>query len=330
MRGASEDVSLDKAAKVLPFSVVIPAYNVQDYIEQTLDSVFSQMFTDFEVVVVDDGSTDCTGERVMRYSDPRLRIIHQRNRGECCARNRGIAEATGRYVAFLDADDIWLPYHLQLAHDFFRSHPSANWYASIPEGFRGNLTAEMLTVPAPACPIANMKSFYDGVPILPSSTCMRRSAIKEADLFEPGMKSGGDKVGWLRFCLTTGDMLGVAMATTVYYRMQRPGAATALGEGYNEKFVGVYLNLMTACSELMRRFPSNLAANAYMRRENRRHWGWCVRYAMLQGWTGSLRASRKIIGRATVMMRGIAYLHSLMTSLFYIPFYLYSKLERRS
>lgn len=90
-------------------SVIIPLYNKGRYIARALDSVFAQTFEDFEVLVVDDGSTDNGPEIVAGYADPRLRMIRQTNAGPGAARNRGIKEAKGHYVAFLDADDEWLP-----------------------------------------------------------------------------------------------------------------------------------------------------------------------------------------------------------------------------
>ena len=89
-------------------SVVIPAYNVERLIRQTLDSVLAQTYRDFEVVVVDDGSKDATAEVVSGYGEP-VRCIRQANAGPSAARNRGLREARGEFVAFLDADDLWLP-----------------------------------------------------------------------------------------------------------------------------------------------------------------------------------------------------------------------------
>lgn len=90
-------------------SVIIPAYNQQAFIEATLQAVLAQSFTDFEVLVVNDGSTDTTVSRVEAFADPRIRIVHQLNRGLAGARNTGIREARGEYLAFLDSDDLWHP-----------------------------------------------------------------------------------------------------------------------------------------------------------------------------------------------------------------------------
>jgi glycosyltransferase involved in cell wall biosynthesis len=92
-------------------SVIVPAYNAAWCIERTLRSVQAQIFTDFEALIVDDGSLDDTAERVAAtvQGDPRFRLIRQANGGVGAARNRGLAEARGRYLANLDSDDMWTP-----------------------------------------------------------------------------------------------------------------------------------------------------------------------------------------------------------------------------
>jgi glycosyltransferase involved in cell wall biosynthesis len=93
------------------FSVVIPTYNRLPLIKATLASVFSQTFTDYEIIVVDDGSMDSTADHVRRL-DPAIKVIRQANRGPGAARNRGAKEAHGTYIAFLDSDDLWFPWTL--------------------------------------------------------------------------------------------------------------------------------------------------------------------------------------------------------------------------
>ena len=93
-------------------SIIIPAYNVAGYIEVCLDSILAQTFADFEVIIVDDGSSDATGEITDRYAymDSRIKVIHQRNAGVSAARNTGIAAAHGEYFLFFDGDDFIEPY----------------------------------------------------------------------------------------------------------------------------------------------------------------------------------------------------------------------------
>jgi glycosyltransferase involved in cell wall biosynthesis len=89
-------------------SVIVPAFNAARTIEQAVESVRAQSYTDFEIVAVDDGSTDSTIEILERYGDS-IKILQQQNRGPSAARNLGIANSTGEYLGFLDADDWWNP-----------------------------------------------------------------------------------------------------------------------------------------------------------------------------------------------------------------------------
>lgn len=114
-------------------SAIIPLYNKAPYIQRALDSVLAQTLQDLELIVVDDGSTDGGGEIVERCSDPRVRLIRQENGGPGAARNRGLREARGDIVAFLDADDEWLPRYLARSYEYLRSHAGV---ASISMGYQ--------------------------------------------------------------------------------------------------------------------------------------------------------------------------------------------------
>lgn len=94
-------------------SVVIPAYNAMAYLPETVESVLRQTFTDFEVLIIDDGSSDQIVQWASQVTDPRVKLISQENQGISGARNIGIDYAKGEYVAFLDADDIWEPTKLE-------------------------------------------------------------------------------------------------------------------------------------------------------------------------------------------------------------------------
>lgn len=105
-------------------SVVIPVYNTGIILQETINSVLNQTFTDFELIIVDDGSTDpVTLDILKKQRDGRIRIIHQTNGGVAAARNRGIAGARGKYTAFLDHDDLFLPEKLKMSKEFMEKHP---------------------------------------------------------------------------------------------------------------------------------------------------------------------------------------------------------------
>jgi len=103
-------------------SVVIPTYNQPDFLREALESVFAQTFKDYEVIVVNDGSTDGTAELLEQYGD-RIRVVTQDNQGIGRARNRGMDAAVGRYIAFLDHDDLWHPSKLETQVAYMRDHP---------------------------------------------------------------------------------------------------------------------------------------------------------------------------------------------------------------
>ena len=99
-------------------TVVVPLYNKGSYVDRALLSILKQSYRDFEVIVVDDGSTDDGPARALRFADSRIRLVSRPNGGPGAARNTGLAMAEGKFAAFLDADDEWLPCFLQASVDF--------------------------------------------------------------------------------------------------------------------------------------------------------------------------------------------------------------------
>jgi len=106
-------------------SIIIPTFNRGHIVTRAIDSALSQTHDDFEIIVVDDGSTDNTREVLAPYKD-RIRYLYQENKGVARARNKGIQEANGEYIAFLDSDDYWLPDKLELQMKYFKAHPDVD------------------------------------------------------------------------------------------------------------------------------------------------------------------------------------------------------------
>jgi len=105
-------------------SVIIPTYNRGWIIKEAIDSVLAQDYTEFELIVVDDGSTDHTSDVLYSYRNV-IKVLSQKNKGVSAARNRGIAEASGKFIAFLDSDDLWLSQKLSVQIEFFNQTPDA-------------------------------------------------------------------------------------------------------------------------------------------------------------------------------------------------------------
>ncbi|MCH4551346.1 glycosyltransferase family 2 protein [Aestuariibaculum lutulentum] len=112
------------------FSVIIPLFNKEDNITKTLNSVINQTFTDFEVIIINDGSTDSSLSKVQEISDKRFKIINQENSGASTARNNGISLSQGNYIALLDADDFWHTNHLEELKKQIHLFPDAGLYCN--------------------------------------------------------------------------------------------------------------------------------------------------------------------------------------------------------
>ncbi len=117
-------LKMKKTKKNPQVSVIIPTYNRGWTIREAVDSVLIQDYKDFELIVVDDGSTDNTPEVLDAYCGV-IKVFRQENKGVSAARNRGIAEASGRFIAFLDSDDLWFPQKLSRQVEFFNTTPDA-------------------------------------------------------------------------------------------------------------------------------------------------------------------------------------------------------------
>lgn len=185
-------------------SVVIPLYNRRALIGRALDSVLAQTRSDFELIVVDDGSTDGGADVVRERAGGRARVVVQPNGGDCAARNRGVAEARGRWVAFLDSDDEWRPRFLEKALGAAESLPSASAVftdlLSVADG--APWLAPSFTEPRLLDDYFAFAVAHRGRGMTSSSTVARKDALLGAGGFPPGIHRSGDLDTWLRLALT--------------------------------------------------------------------------------------------------------------------------------
>jgi glycosyltransferase involved in cell wall biosynthesis len=112
------------------FSIVIPLYNKENTIENTVKSIINQNFIDFELIIINDGSTDNSLAKIEKINDSRIKIISTENRGVSQARNLGIENATKPYISFIDADDLWENNHLEVLKNLIQDYPNVGLYAT--------------------------------------------------------------------------------------------------------------------------------------------------------------------------------------------------------
>jgi glycosyltransferase involved in cell wall biosynthesis/O-antigen/teichoic acid export membrane protein len=190
-------------------SAIITAYNSEAYIAEAINSVLNQSRVVDEIVVVDDGSTDSTRQIVQEFADRGIKYVLQPNQGAGAARNRGIKETTGEYIAFLDADDLWLEDKTQRQLNYLSAHPetamvsgSARWW---------NVTKNTVRIFGKVVP-RDMNSLRRELLVYnvfgnPSMVMLRRSALVEVGLFNENIRWGQDWDLWIRIA----ERYGVAV-----------------------------------------------------------------------------------------------------------------------
>lgn len=219
-------------------SVVIPLYNKAAYIADAVRSVQAQTFTDFELLVIDDGSTDGGGDVARAAADQRLRLIRQDNAGAGAARNAGIAAARGRWIAFLDADDRWRPSRLARQLGILDRQPDLVWAAG---GYVTLLPGALEARPAPALEARwwaapevvedALRPLAVGGYVWTGTILARRDVLTALGGFEPALRSGQDLLLWVRLALDH-PRLAYAPEALAEYRVQVRDSITT------SKFVG--------------------------------------------------------------------------------------------
>ena len=243
-------------------SVIIPAYNSAKTILETIDSVLRQSFTDFELIVINDGSSDRTLELLATVDDPRLRVLSFANGGLPVARNRGIANSQGEFVTFIDADDLWTEDKLELQ------------LAALSQNSAAGVVYSWTTVMDEAG-----KSFYPGKSVSHagdvrrqllannfiasgSNVMIRRTAIESVGEFEPTLTSAEDWDYWLRLALAGWEFAVVPKAQILY--RQSAGAMSSkieVMEKYNLLVVDRAFQLAPARLQILK---AESQANVYL------------------------------------------------------------------
>ena len=190
-------------------SVIIPLYNKEAGIATALSSVLTQSYQDFEIVVVDDGSTDGSVAVVKTFNDPRIRLIQQQNAGVSAARNHGIAEAKGEYVSFLDADDEWEPGFLAEIRVLQEAYPDcraqATNYSFCSNGVKSSTILRKIPFDGERGVLTNYfeVASCSNPPVCSICVCIERKLLEDIGGFPVGVKSGEDLLTWARIAVCT-------------------------------------------------------------------------------------------------------------------------------
>jgi glycosyltransferase involved in cell wall biosynthesis len=189
------------------FSVVIPLYNKALEISYTLASVLAQRYTDFEVIVINDGSTDNSLSLVETFNDKRIKVYTTENKGVSHARNFGIKKSSSQFIAFLDGDDLWKPHHLEDLKVLFESYPNCGMYCKAYDKIKGKTIIDSQYKDLPK----NKKwkgvitdyfhhSFINSL-ASSSSIAIKNSVFDTVGYFNEDYNSGEDTDQWIRIAL---------------------------------------------------------------------------------------------------------------------------------
>jgi glycosyltransferase involved in cell wall biosynthesis len=204
-------------------SVVIPTYRHQDTIISTLESVFSQTFQDFEVIVVNDGSPDQTAHLLAPLTaSGRIRYLEQSNQGQAAARNRGLAEATGEFIAFLDDDDLWPPDKLEWQVAYLERDPSIAAVVGAYELIADSIASGTSIVGCEG--VITAEEISRGIPFAsPGQTLIRTQVLREIGGLDTRLWGADDMDLWFRMALNA--KIVAIRRTALRYRIHEQNAS---------------------------------------------------------------------------------------------------------
>lgn len=226
-------------------SIVIPLYNKEDFITETIQSVLNQTFTDFELLIVNDGSSDASVEFVNNFKDDRIRVISIENSGVSVARNTGIKAAKHNWIALLDADDWWAPTFLEEMVAAILRFPEKKIFASgrsrVFQGFKERYQNKYLPKDSDTKVINYFKVISRYLPIINSSNVIiMKSHFDEAGFFRPGQGRHEDHDLWMR--LSINNLVVFVNKNLSFYR--KTGENTASQDSYSAKDFSNYLETL--------------------------------------------------------------------------------------
>jgi glycosyltransferase involved in cell wall biosynthesis len=285
------------AAARLMFSVVIPVWNKRHTLRRTVESALAQSFRDFELILVDDASIDGSLDVVVDIEDARLRRLHQANAGPGAARNAGMAAARHDWIAFLDADDLWLPFHLEELDAVRAAAPraaliSTSYVNSDPDG--------LFALPDDSLGRREEVCYFDRIAAGELAFCTSCAAVQRGvalmhDGFRP-IASGEDSEFWARIALQ--EPVARSTRVTAVYMHGTGGISDTAGTRWKGKPLDRLEQLSPAVAVLLERRDRRPAMTlAAIDRYIDRSLDWCLRGSIRHGDIATLRALPRIYPR---------------------------------
>lgn len=248
-------------------SVALPCYNMRAFVGEAVESVLAQTHQDWELLVVDDGSTDGSSDVVSKYNDPRVRLIRQDNQGLSAARNTALGAASGEYVCFLDADDRYAPAFIETCLALLAPEPDAI-AALTAARFFDHATGETLQIqqPKPDDALRRLLEFRGPVVCSPGAILLRRETADETGIFDTAYRHSEDWDYWTRLAargrFIATDKIGVEVRAhagqmsrniDAFAKYMRLGFAKAKARGYFDsprhyRYCAARLELIIAAS----------------------------------------------------------------------------------
>jgi len=186
------------------FSIVIPVYNKEKFVAKTLKSVLDQTFSDFEIILVNDGSTDMSEARILEFEDSRIQYFSKKNEGVAIARNFGIEKASADYICFLDADDFWYPTFLETMNAFsikFKDYKVFACAVEIETKKNVFVPKYSITQLMDYAVVDFFEASQQECALWTSSVCIHKSVFEKVGTFDSNIKHGEDTELWIRIGL---------------------------------------------------------------------------------------------------------------------------------
>lgn len=197
-------------------SIIVPVYNAEEFINDTIKTVQDQTYKNWELIMIDDCSTDRSTEQILKYKSDKIKLIKlKKNSGAAICRNTGTKEAKGRYIAFLDADDLWKKEKLEVQLKFMKDKKCAfsfTGYEFADKDGVGN--GKIVKVPEKI----NYKQALKNTTIWTSTVMFNMNKLKKEDIYMPDVKRGQDTATWWKVLKTGVEAYGLNKNLSIYRR----------------------------------------------------------------------------------------------------------------